>query len=68
MSTDQTCTPEELTSVQRQLAMTANDPNLTIVTSSPVYECFLCQDSKKGCTETCERVAKYRKGRNVAVV
>jgi hypothetical protein len=37
---------------------------MTLVTSSPVFECFLCGDSRRGCTKDCKRIEKYRARRN----
>lgn len=50
--------------VQWKLSQICTDPNMTLVTSSPVFECFLCGDSRRGCTKDCKRIEKYRARRN----
>ena len=67
MNINDTPISPEVEAINQKLAQTANDPDMTMISSCPVYECFICQatydDSKAGCTKTCKKpgIEKYRK-------
>lgn len=46
---DKPISPEDLKRVQEQLSQTANDPNLVLVTRSPMF-CFKCQTFLEICS------------------